>query len=613
MPTYSKLHTLTIVPVRELTGLFHIPDFQRGYRWQRKHVAQLLEDIKNNPDSQSYFLQPITVVRRANASSGVYDLIDGQQRLTTIFLIYKALQQKADAEESINCGYSICYDTREDSGDFLANVDKKSGEEAAQYPDYLYMWHAYQKITTWLDEQGNEWKTFAHQLAANVKVIWYELDANTYDAWEVFSNLNSGKIGLTNSELVKALFLCSANNKDHDSGLTTYEKTSIVEQWDSIERDLSTPAFWAFLTNRPMSDYATKIDLLLDIIANKPKNDTRELFTFAYFEKEFKGGKVSQANWQHIYDQYLKLRDWYENNALFHKIGYLIAADRKSLQEIYNYGCNVSESELERKVDDWIKNSIRVKEDVTLETLSYSNNKEIIHRVLTLLNIMSMLILDDNNIRYPFNLHHESERDKGGWSLEHIHAQNSQSIKKEGKSKWIELHLKSLERFESLVHGDHLKLHESATEQEKIDIEQSYQNIKNKVANLRKNLQDKQNQADPGELKPLMEEFSDCVKPPFKKTEENLHRDCLSNMALLTKTDNSVLNNSSFDVKRMIVLDDLADEFIPPFTTKVFAKSFRGADMSQLYFWSEIDRVAYLNEIKRMLKPYLDNEELPKK
>lgn len=629
----DNIHRLKIVPIHKLEGTFHIPDYQRGYRWQRRQVAQLIEDIMHNPDGQSYYLQPITVIKRVDGGDKFYDLIDGQQRLTTLLLIYKALQQKAEEWATLNFlkkelvteHYSICYDTRTESEEFIKDVATKSGDEASKFPDYLYMWHAYQKIKIWLDtHEAEECKSLANKLAKDVKVIWYEIGTCDENAWSIFANLNSGKIPLTNSELVKALFLSSSNNvekiEDEETGergyvgLAQYEKSAIVEQWDGIERELATPSFWKFISNEDMEKYPTKIDLLLDIVANKPDNNRDEYYTFVYFEKKYSYGKISHSEWQNIYDQYLKIKDWYEDNNLYHKIGYLIAIRYKSLSEIYAEGKDKSDSNFEKVLDKWITESITVKNGVTFESLDYNESAdyELIKRLLTLTNVLSTLQLKGNTLRYPFDLHKDSERNRGGWSLEHIHAQKSEQIKKEGKRKWLDLHLKSLGRYESFCKNEYLKRMDQAQDnEEKNALEKRFRSISDSVSELRNRMNAALQTKELGNIQSIMVDFSKIVVPPFDEHSEQIYRDGLANMALLTKDDNAVLNNSSFDVKRYIILDEMSDRYIPPFTQKVFSKSFAGSDLEQLYFWSDNDRNSYLKQIKEILKEYLDNKQLP--
>jgi len=99
---------------------FCIPDYQRGYRWTKEQVNLLLEDLNdfftNNDNEAYYLLQPVIVKKRnikdENKNCGkvevsdesYYEVVDGQQRLTTLYLILKYLGE--------NKFYSIEYATR---------------------------------------------------------------------------------------------------------------------------------------------------------------------------------------------------------------------------------------------------------------------------------------------------------------------------------------------------------------------------------------------------------------------------------------------------------------------------------------------------------------------
>ena len=85
-----------------ISGNFKIEAYQRGYRWTKDEIIHLLEDIIEIPDGQGYCLQPIVV----KSINGYYELIDGQQRLTTLYLIMKNLGDLIDID------YSIEYTTR---------------------------------------------------------------------------------------------------------------------------------------------------------------------------------------------------------------------------------------------------------------------------------------------------------------------------------------------------------------------------------------------------------------------------------------------------------------------------------------------------------------------
>lgn len=85
---------------------------------------------------------------------------------------------------------------------------------------------------------------------------------------------------------------------------------------------------------------------------------------------------------------------------------------------------------------------------------------------------------------------------------------------------------------------------------------------------------------------------------------EYLHS--ISNLALLRADDNAALNNSTFDVKRNLIISmDKEGQYIPFCTKMVFLKYYTPSEDNQLHFWGQSDRVAYVKALNRVLKPYL--------
>ncbi len=110
----GRLETL---PVGDITGDFFVPAYQRGYRWGEQEVRQLLDDIRES-NGATYYLQPVVVKRR---DDGSWELVDGQQRLTTLYLIFQYL--KREHLPSAGPNYSITYETREGSKEYLERLD----------------------------------------------------------------------------------------------------------------------------------------------------------------------------------------------------------------------------------------------------------------------------------------------------------------------------------------------------------------------------------------------------------------------------------------------------------------------------------------------------------
>ena len=172
---------IELKPVGELlTEKFLVPSYQRGYRWTERQVKELLDDIyefhrKPNKDlNEFYCLQPIVV----SEVDGEYVLIDGQQRLTTIYLILTYLNNVMET-----LGYekfTLRYSTRENSADFLNNLDPELKHENI---DFYHISNAFEVIENWFDDKkGTEKVQFLTTLldvennANNVRVIWYEIE-----------------------------------------------------------------------------------------------------------------------------------------------------------------------------------------------------------------------------------------------------------------------------------------------------------------------------------------------------------------------------------------------------------------------------------------------------
>ena len=100
-------HTkLELKAVGDVAGHFVVPAYQRGYRWGEEQVALLLKDIWDNGEKE-YCLQPIVVKRQPEDR---FELIDGQQRLTTLYLIF--LYMKLEILPTSEPPFSIEYETR---------------------------------------------------------------------------------------------------------------------------------------------------------------------------------------------------------------------------------------------------------------------------------------------------------------------------------------------------------------------------------------------------------------------------------------------------------------------------------------------------------------------
>ena len=554
-----------IKSINQLLGKeFYIPSFQRGYRWGEKQVIDLLEDIweffniPKKDEGEFYCLQPIIVKK----SNNTYRLIDGQQRLTTIFLILSYLKLYMN-----DLGYQVFtleYETREKSKNFLNNInDIKNINETNV--DFYYMSKAFLIIKEWFEKNPTRKMNFFNvltdcnlkdnqDLANNVRVIWYEI-SEYEDEIDVFTRINSGKIPLTNAELIKALFLNSKNFKDEEKNIKQIE---ISKEWDEIEYTLQNNELWEFIAKD--KNYPTRIELIFDLLSQSKEKD--EYATYRYFSEQNNIINVWSKNDENIKKIFLSLKYWFENRKLYHLIGYLISENIKTIDEIYNDFKLNTKTDFVKILYQHIRKDIELE---NIEELEYGSDDKNIKKILLLFNIATILNNKDSYIRFSFDKFNQEK-----WSLEHIHAQNDRGlISKEAKISWLQETKKQIKKLENK--GALIAEIDTMIQSTKIEND-DFRNLQNKIVTL------------------------------FGSDEINT----IDNLALLGIGVNSALSNSIFPIKRQILKQkDSQGEFIPICTKNVFLKYY-SEDIKDIYYWSKKDRDAYLKAIKNTLNKFME-------
>ena len=327
------------------------------------------------------------------------------------------------------------------------------------------------------------------------------------------------------------------------------------------------------------------------MIAVKSDEEQDPFYTFLNFiNKQKKGIQLGEKDtlssiWKEIEHFYYTVLNWFSDKNYYHKIGYLVAARHFGEYKGVNLGELVKQSMILPKnkfvevIDEFIEKSVKVE----LSELRYESHYNQIFNVLLLFNIETNRTSDAISEFYPFKQHKGSS-----WSLEHIHARNSENFdksKKEPWQKWLELHLEIL-----------IELFEKEQEED----------VKNKITELIAEI----NQYNDDQLSwDRFEILFKKINSIFTLDEESMDRESegISNLALLSQPDNSALNNSVFEIKRRdIIRLDKKGSFIPLCTRRVFMKYYSddGFD-AQHFYWSESDRIVYLKEINNRLNKYL--------
>ena len=581
--------------ISEITGNFIIEAYQRGYRWGKDEVERLLEDINEIPDGQKYCLQPI-VVKNVNS---VFELIDGQQRLTTLYLIMKYLNAYVDIK------YSIEYTTRKSenghkgSKELLETIDTIDLDASSSNIDELFIKKAYGLVKAWFKGEKSKMMNFANKLQKYVTIIWYEVDDDE-DSVNIFTRLNIGKISLTNAELVKALFL-SRGKKDSNGryagnpyGIEEKKQHEIALGWDSMEKDLHDEKFWTFITNKKADNYPIRMELLFDLIEKKP-SDESDFYTFNSFYERFKNSDNKYDTWELIERYMQQLKEWYNDFDLFHQIGFLVATGT-SVKELLNIAMSranplkKSDFRLEvlKKIREKMVFTVGDKDNnevIDYAELNYEKHPEEIKCVLLLFNVETIRQKGDENIRFPFNRY----KNEGTWSLEHIHAQNSETLKTNQERKdWLDIHKTSLKGLD-------------VCQEEKSKIEDVISRMDTVIDHINE-------KGYNGSIRDEFNAVAPAVIDILTDGDDKSQMHTLSNMALLTVSENAALNNSTFDVKRMkVIAMDKAGEYVPTCTRNVFMKYYSSSD-TKLHFWSEEDRKGYIEAMNSVLFDYKEKK-----
>jgi hypothetical protein len=573
-------------PVGKITGTFVVPAYQRGYRWTTVEVTRLLDDIWEKEEGY-YNLQPV-VVKRHEAENGKqtreWELIDGQQRLTTLYLIFHYLKEAG--LKHTGPSYVLRYQTRAGSAEYLKDLCREDHDANI---DFYHLYKAFECIGQWFVGRREDLQEVADgihdALLDQVRVIWYEAPAEM-DSTTLFTRLNVGRIPLTDAELVKALLLSRL------SALHLARAHEVASQWDMIERDLHSPEVWGFVAGDDKSyrddGFATRISLLLDTLARMSQKLPPEFKMPRYHTFEVLRVIIERGPLE-FWMQVLKLHDqilgWFNNRNLYHKIGFLVATGTR-FSKLTAMASGQIKSQFEGLLDERIQQTLNVSRR-ELETLSYAakGDYQKLLRLLFLMNVETLRTTGHTHQRFPFHLHVGT-----AWSLEHIHAQSAESLTtKEQWKAWLTQHQMALEGLAPATVNDQVSL--LAGIQDALDKVESATNFNAVFQEL---------------VARVIKAFS--AAQDGAKALDGMH--AIGNLALLSRADNSLLSNSVFEVKRRHVLNlDSEGGYIPVCTRNVFLKYYTSSEGQQNHFWSLQDGKHYSEALIDKVNAYLSPDE----
>lgn len=621
------------MPVSELlTGnyQFSIPSYQRGYRWESteaggedeqeaKQVDDLLNDltyfVTSNPHKKAnYYLQPLMVKPRLLADGSYeWDVLDGQQRLTTMLLVLKCLKERLYGGQQFGL-YELKYANRKQLDFNRITFDRASADYdfpmANENLDSYYVRKAKDRIERWYDNElsnnpslsdkfkemlfyPDETRGVNSSPALRAKFIWYnvqalqpgapQLNGNRQHDIEVFNRLNRGKISLTDSELIKALFLlCIKVAPAYGSSLLTPE--TLVRKWDDMGKKFQNEEFWNMIAPKG-ADYSNRLDLLFDFIKDCSGNGKGSAYRFYY--KKMHGlltspdiNKVEEL-WTEVKQYFDTLCKWHENVHKHNFIGYLIE-NGEELANIY------SSPDLETK----IRKGLGLENVDEIDTLRYYDNEgyKKIRNVLLLFNVLTC---DKFGQKFPFNLYRDNSFD-----VEHVNSQTDNSIEKiDEKIAWVKqqaIPCLWIDRNETDTNG----ILTSGAREARDLITEGVQFLRYVKLN---------NNRDTGSK---FKGYRTAVEYYYASGNRNtgmFEKDAIGNLALLNSSINREYKNALFPQKlRTLKRSDQEGVYIPLCTKYMFLKYYSNPQANVSAFsmmrWRQEDQDEYTEAIKESIR-----------
>lgn len=562
------------------TEKFYIAPYQRGYKWASDNenapvwllMTDLLDAFYGN--EKEYYLQYITVKKSQLNGTSVLEVIDGQQRLTTLTLLFAVLSSRFDNKELTISNNKLSYKVRPTVDKFFNAFIYNGVEELfklewndfkRKYPEYdeqdiFFLFEAIKRINLELPEDKTLEK-FESFVKDNVLIILNNIEKGNISSERIFSNLNTNKVELTSVELIKGLLLTkTAREKKNNDEAPQYReiletRAAIGRQWDEMANWAECREIKEFYFNQfvdPIEGILTLVALSYNYKIKQSKESQYPLFNF--YQKLLNRNKVTASLlFAEVREFYNVLRDWKNNEIIYNLLGFLLFNGKTPLQfeditSLIRQKTDDVEKELSTKVLELFP------EDVT--TLAYGDDNDVIQLMLLAISVFG------NDQHFDFINFANND-----WSLEHIFPQNPEKLSDTlGKSD-LELII-SLRKNKWKKKGVNYLL---GKYQEKED-------AKKKIEVLAKKLKQESCEVN-SEEKEILYELIET---------KNLNQ--LGNMALLTGKVNTSVGNGMFDTKRFKIVKKVSDgEFVPKHTYDVFSKLLSENLNPNLTVWTDKD------------------------
>jgi len=570
---------------------YHIPLYQRGYKWKPKHVTKLLDDIRhfNHGDDKFYCLQNITIVPRGT----VYNVVDGQQRLTTLSLILQYMGETELVKDKVKFPDNSI---RKYSNEFLNDFVNQNGEDIINqswydfiddspnydHQDISHMFTVYQTIQSWFSKQPTTFSidNYKDKLLLHVKVIINKISGDSNEE-KIFGNLNSKRIPLDGADLIRAMLVTrvvheEAKKEESVKNIVRINEKRVKIGWviDQVNnwwsQDKIKSFYMGLVSKQDQASLKTMqfnidfhpINLLYYLYA---KSKEEELSLELY--EELNNSPIEQ--YKSIIKLHETLKDWFADREIYHYLGFLIFQQNTEFFTVWDFWIGSDNRDgFKANLKQEIKNSISIENeliDFRNEDVNwYQKNKKSLLKGLILMDVIHSL--KNNQAFIP-----ASGFSKDANDIEHIFPQTPETPN--GKQK-------ELEYFKSYI--TFLNQHVVPSNNKKFSLEDYDQ------------LYD-----DPDYNKKLDKFIAKHTK------SYSVHS--IGNLVMLNSSLNRSIGNSSYSYKRARLIDHFnKGNYVQPHTFHVFVRYFNDikSENHDYEHWSQKDIVDNCEKIASTIENF---------
>ena len=268
--------------------IFNIPKYQRAYAWEEPQLKDFVEDIENQKPNRNYFFGTILLqAKEKHDGFDMFDIVDGQQRITTLIIFMKMLlaeRKKAGNDITmLEDTYIEIYNRYKlrvldiDDDFFISYIlqDNQTGDSQVHTPSQRRLLTAKDFLNQWLETRLDKVKEFIDRVE-RMRVLTYTVEDNP-EAALIFETTNDRGKSLTSLEKTKSFLMYKSYIRPDSSetDLKTLQNrfSEIYRNYEKIESRVDEDSilqyhFIAFEEWHRKSDYQHHVQMIKQTVNN---------------------------------------------------------------------------------------------------------------------------------------------------------------------------------------------------------------------------------------------------------------------------------------------------------------------------------------------------------